>query len=454
MNIEAPEIDQTSEKSETSEPPHKHKTKMNESPQKLETKRPEAKRPESQSEARMPATTRPESPRKPETKRPQHATKSEAKRPESPQKHKSKRPQPAKKSEAKSPESETKQPESEMPEKSQAITPQPTQKPEPSKVVQPRVTHWYTSPLHVYGGDEPEQPISQDEKQEGSAIANPSEQEQTQISTVGETTTQAVVGEEQDSVAPIPRIVVTGERKTSQQNRRRVSSVLKNDMEQYLEGYGQDYGALSSATDLELEGLHPYGPAEIKKSLVMKGESSRSKKKERKNDKPQQKKFRKKLHFPKIPKPTQSHFGKRGKKGISVSAVVNTGDEGVHTTALKKDLPEPGQLIAKQLQSHRDMDTAKDDTQVQEAEKEEDADSVAVNTSLGSSGSETSLYSEKGSGGVSLPLEVESITDQVRRLQLSVEVYSPESLGEGGKVCYAIFTETIVLIMISNLHFW
>lgn len=419
-----------SETSDLTKPPHKIETNRLESPHNSE-----AKQPESQPESHMPATTRPESPKKPE----------------SPQKPETKRPEPAKKFEAKSLESqkkpETKQPESKMAEASPAITPQ---KSEPSKDVQPSVTHWYTSPMHVYSGDEPDQPIVQDEQQEkkeDSAIANSPEQEHTheverctaggtESSMVGEKTEEIVVVEQEDSVTPIPTIVVTGERKPAKHNRRRVSSVLKNDMEQYLEGYGEDYGALSSGTDLDLEGLHPYRPAEIKKSLETKGESSRQTKATKNKDQSRKKKPRKKLHFPKIPKPTQSHFGKRGNKGISVSAVVNTGNEGVHTTAIKKDLPEPGQLIAKQLQSRRDMDTTKDNVIVEDAEKEEDADSVAVNTSLGSSGSETSLTSEKGSGGVSLPLEVESITDQVRRLQLSVEVYSPESLGESSKVGY------------------
>ena len=45
----------------------------------------------------------------------------------------------------------------------------------------------------------------------------------------------------------------TKNKKATKRNRRRVSSVLKNDMELYLEGYGEDYGALSSKTNLELE---------------------------------------------------------------------------------------------------------------------------------------------------------------------------------------------------------
>ena len=43
-------------------------------------------------------------------------------------------------------------------------------------------------------------------------------------------------------------------RKRDKRNRRLVSSTLKNGMEQYLEGYGENYGALSSQTDK----LHPW----------------------------------------------------------------------------------------------------------------------------------------------------------------------------------------------------
>ena len=46
---------------------------------------------------------------------------------------------------------------------------------------------------------------------------------------------------------------ITEARKTTKRSHRRVSAVLRNDMEQYLDGYGENYGALSSKTNLELE---------------------------------------------------------------------------------------------------------------------------------------------------------------------------------------------------------
>ena len=338
---------------------------------------------------------------------------------------------------------EAKMPEAKMPEER---IPESLQKPGPkSKTYEspadtkpsPReasthVTHWYSSPLHVYDTDEPDQSVSQDEQQE-SANARPPEYAQDNqklpadgTSTVRDNTAQESVEEKKASLPPIPRIVVTGEKKPKKRAVRRVSSVLKNDMEQYLEGYGEDYGALSCTTDLDLEGLHLYRPSEIKKSLTTKGDGSTqnktSKEHRRKREK---KKSRKKKEKP--PK-NNPHFGK---KGFNVSEDVNTGDNGVHSVAMVKTIAEPGDLIATQLQSQRDMDTEKSQ---QDSREQEDADSVAVNTSLGSSGSESSLADVGKSKGVSLPLEEETINDQVRRLHVSLETYSPESLGDG-KVC-------------------
>ena len=56
--------------------------------------------------------------------------------------------------------------------------------------------------------------------------------------------------EHEDNIATEQEVAEGSNR--AKRNRRRVSSTLKNDMEQYLEGYGENYGALSSQTN-ELE---------------------------------------------------------------------------------------------------------------------------------------------------------------------------------------------------------
>ena len=53
--------------------------------------------------------------------------------------------------------------------------------------------------------------------------------------------------------ATVKRQKVGEERKSAKRNRRRVSNPLKNDIELYLDGYGEDYGALSATANLALE---------------------------------------------------------------------------------------------------------------------------------------------------------------------------------------------------------
>ena len=396
---------------------------------KSEARKPEVQKPEARkSEARKPEARKPEV-QKPEERKPE-ARKPEARKPEFPQMPETLRSQFAQTPEAKMPEERIPESLQKPGPKSKRYESPADTKPSPREAARsvPHVTHWYPSPLHVYDTDEPDQFVSQDEQQE----SRPPEYAQDNqklpadgTSTVRDNTTHESVEEKKKaSLPPIPRIVVTGEKKPKKRVVRRVSSVLKNDMEQYLEGYGEDYGALSSTTDLDLEGLHLYKPSEIKKSLTTKGEgSTQSKTSKEHRRKREKKKSRKKKEKP--PK-NNPHFGK-----TNVSEDVNTGDDGVHSVAMVKTIAEPGDLIATQLQSQRDMDT---ETSQQDSREQEDADSVAVNTSLGSSGSESSLANVGESKGVSLPLEEETINDQVRRLQVSVEIYSPESLGDG-KVC-------------------
>ena len=392
--------------------------------QKPEVQKPEARKPE----ARKPEVQKPEA-RKPEARK-SEARKPEARKPEFPQMPETLRSQFAQTPEAKMPEERIPESLQKPGPKSKRYESPADTKPSPQEATRsvPHVTHWYPSPLHVYDTDEPDQFVSQDEQQE----SHPPEYAQDNqklpadgTSTVRDNTTHESVEEKKASLPPIPRIVVTGEKKPKKRVVRRVSSVLKNDMEQYLEGYGEDYGALSSTTDLDLEGLHLYKPSEIKKSLTTKGEGSTQSKTSKERRRKREKKSRKKKEKP--PK-NNPHFGK---KGFNVSEDLNTGDDGVHSVTMVKTIAEPGDLIAAQLQSQRDMDT---ETSQQDSREQEDVDSVAVNTSLGSSGSEGSLADVGESKGVSLPLEEETINDQVRRLQVSVEIYSPESLGDG-KVC-------------------
>ena len=255
---------------------------------------------------------------------------------------------------------------------------------------------------------------------------------------------KAVAGSKKaDTVAPQ---LMTSERKMSKRNRNRVSSVLRNDNDQYLEGYGEDYGAISSATDLEQEGLQQFAPVDVVKNIDKM--AARNIPEESKRDLahsaptkvdidpeiPGTKNRRRLFQLPKLPKTPK--FLKKSKKGIETAGVLHRGIDGVQMISRIRDIPEPG----------KPLEGWKEESEISVAEKsncgspkqtdidqheEVDVTSVAVNTSIGSSDSELSVHSVE-SGVVSLPLETESVNDQVRRLQLSVQTYRPESTN---KVC-------------------
>lgn len=171
---------------------------------------------------------------------------------------------------------------------------------------------------------------------------------------------------------------------------RRTSSVLKNDMEQYLGGYGSDYGVTSSTTDLEMEGLKPFKSAEIHRSL-------KTKEKKRNKYKRKWPRFKKK------------------------STAIAAGE------VKRRDLPESDQHLAGVKQS--DTDSSSDTISIIYEDQQSNAESseinsIAVNTSLGS---DHSVGSGEDTPHVQLPLATESATEQIRRLQISTELYGPQS---------------------------
>ena len=87
----------------------------------------------------------------------------------------------------------------------------------------------------------------QHDSQDPKLLCTPPQQQATPTGTRGDA---AVMKEHEDDIATEQEVAEVSKR--AKRNRRRVSSTLKNDMEQYLEGYGENYGALSSQTN-ELE---------------------------------------------------------------------------------------------------------------------------------------------------------------------------------------------------------
>ena len=122
---------------------------------------------------------------------------------------------------------------------------------------------------------------------------------------------------------------ITEARKSTKQSHRRVSAILRNDMEQYLDGYGENYGALSSKTNLELEPWLEYfvegereqdgngrsGKGKKMKKRRKKSSSPRSSLRSKSTDTPQKpkspKKSKKILSFSKMSKLPSALLGKK-----------------------------------------------------------------------------------------------------------------------------------------------
>lgn len=227
--------------------------------------------------------------------------------------------------------------------------------------------------------------------------------------------------EETDKVPDLPSIVVTSEHVPEKQVRRR-HSVMRNDMEQYLEGYGENYGALSSSTDLELEGLKHYKAKEIAKKTK---EREENKKDKTSSPKLKSKRF---LRFPK--------FHKSSKKVSDDCEPVPTKE--ITTDRAAHSLENPSETSPDNI----------------------DENSVAVNTSLGSTESVPGM--EEDEGHVKLPLEVESKSDQVRRLQLSLQEHDESQLPQVCKILRFLYAYTnthnpyfifLHMVIISGSHF-
>ena len=264
------------------------------------------------------------------------------------------------------------------------------------------------------------------------------ERPQAEETLLPENTTREREQEEVDS--PIPQIVISSEApKSNRMKRRRISNAIKNDNDDYLEGYGQNYGALSSATDLDMEGLVPFPSKEIAKSL-------------KRRDKQKTPKAKRKFNIFSRKKKGDNRQGNRNSAGVleyseptetsSPSTKTRDGvssvgqNEPAHPKAVNRVSTNKKASQKSNVHFAETSQPQHDSTHLIDA----DIDSVGVNTSLGSEYSVTSLLGglERGSGEgdeqLQLPTEEESISDQVLRLQRSVEEHQQDEFGYDDKV--------------------
>ena len=215
--------------------------------------------------------------------------------------------------------------------------------------------------------------------------------------------------EHEDELMDIPEIASTSDRKAKSLRRVSIGNKAVGEMDQYLGGYGEDYGSRSSTTDLKQEGLRYYKEREIKKSLAARDKGKHSRdgganqaKEEEAALMPSKHKSRRLLNF--------SKFTRKNKK----TAQVVEPDEVASFQPHDDTSPLPAAVIPQIV--------------VETIHVNGERDSIAVNTSLGGTDSDDTMIDETGKGRVHLPLESESVSDQVRRLQQSVKEHHPDDI--------------------------
>ncbi len=217
-------------------------------------------------------------------------------------------------------------------------------------------------------------------------------------------------------MTPLPNIVVSEPTKSLRGKRQQNYDSIKNDNEDYLEGYGADYGAVSSATDLDKEGLSKYADKDIAKKL-----KEKEKRIKKLNEKQKPQKEKKKFRL----------FSQSKKKS--------------EDKRRKEDILDYTEVPSSPTKSSvKFADILEEETRKRES-VHTDVNSVGVNTSLGSVHSDSSVVERVGGAdSLQLPTEEESISEQVRRLQASVDRYNQEERDKKKKVCVRVYLCIII----------
>ena len=246
--------------------------------------------------------------------------------------------------------------------------------------------------------------------------------------------------EEGDTVMDIPDIGGALDRRGKLLGRR-VSAGTK-EMDQYLKGYGEDYGSKSSSTDLDQEGLRYYKEREIKKKVAARDREKQSRdssptKTPDEEEHPQtstKQKSKKVLRFSKFAR-------KKKKRTVNFSEEDGndhqTQDEIAANTMEHAPAPVVPQIV------------------VEAPRMNGERDSIAVNTSLGGTDSEDALVDEAAAdrikGHVRLPLESQSVSDRVRLLQEAVKEHHSEDITTEVSV-FAFGRDFLILWRCLNRH--
>ena len=256
---------------------------------------------------------------------------------------------------------------------------------------------------------------------------------------------------DEDELTDIPEIASASDRKLKLPRRVSIGNKAVGEVDQYLTGYGEDYGSKSSTTDLEREGLKYYKEREIKKRVAARDKGkqpSRDSSPTKTTDEDEEKKIamssgfkgksKKLLNFSKFTR-------KNKKKTTEVEAEApSTPPSSKYTHHITP--PHGGDVTRPPHTNdvtppHNDVTPIHNDVTdktttfvipqivVGTPRLNGERDSIAVNTSLGGTDSEDTLVDEaaadKIKGHVHLPLESLPVSDRVRLLQQSVQEHNP-----------------------------
>ena len=234
---------------------------------------------------------------------------------------------------------------------------------------------------------------------------------------------------------------------------RRISTVLKTDIQEYLQGYGEDYGATSSTTNL-IEGVHSYslpvGDDSPSPSMALSPTSQPDVSIAEENEgltsmqlssSPLDHQTDMDKSIPKFKKGLRHRlFGEKSKKNNDGEHPSDVSALGIKSDAtIQNELMTSGvtPLHAEGKQKLDDTSTIMKNEDIDQPPTEHpaDDDSVKVNLSLQeSSGSEQASLNEQIDE--SLPLERESVSELVQKLQLSLEAHTPSYVIQVCRLCF------------------
>ena len=224
---------------------------------------------------------------------------------------------------------------------------------------------------------------------------------------------------------------------------KRISTILKTDVQDYLHGYGEDYGATSSATNID-EGVQSYSlpvgddspspsavlsPTSLSDDVPMTEYVTFAQQHFNPHDQQPDASERASNNAAKRKKGFFNHkvfkrekMKKRGPKNQFDVALATQSDAAAQNESIPSDMAATIAGDEKQKDTTAIMNN---EAMTQMTEYPADDDSVNVNTSLdGSSGSEkASLNAE---ADIALPSERETVADLVRKLQLATQAHTPQ----------------------------